>query len=67
MAGGAVVFPTTTYGAAGPALSWLPSAALGTGFRTVFLDASFPTAPALVLLGWACVGTLLTARTFSWE
>ncbi|HET8718440.1 MAG TPA: ABC transporter permease [Nocardioidaceae bacterium] len=67
LAGGAVVFPPSTYGAAGPALSWLPSAALGNGMRTVFLDGGFPLMPVLVLLVWACAGTVLTARTFSWE
>jgi hypothetical protein len=35
--------------------------------RTVFLDGGFPLMPVLVLLVWACAGTVLTARTFSWE
>jgi ABC-2 type transport system permease protein len=67
MAGGAVVFPSTSYGAAGPVLGLLPSGALGTGMRTAFLDAGFPVVPLLVLAGWTVVGTALTARTFTWE
>jgi ABC-2 type transport system permease protein len=67
MAGGAVVFPTGSYGPAGPVLSALPSGALGTGMRTALLDGGFPVVPLLVLAGWTVVGTLLTARTFKWE
>ncbi len=67
MAGGAVVFPTTTYGSFGSVLAWLPSGALGNGMRTVFLDSAFPALPLLVLAAWAVLGTILTARTFKWE
>jgi ABC-2 type transport system permease protein len=67
MAGGAVVFPTRTYGPVGDVLAWLPSGALGNGMRTVFLDAGFPALPLVVLAGWAAIGTFLTARTFKWE
>jgi ABC-2 type transport system permease protein len=67
MAGGAVVFPTSTYGPVGHALAWLPSGALGNGMRTVFLEAGFPVMPLLVLAVWAAVATVLTARTFQWE
>ncbi len=67
MAGGAVVFPAGSYGPAAPVLSLLPSGALGGGLRTVFLDAGLPVVPLLVLAGWTAVGTLLTARTFTWE
>lgn len=67
LAGGAVVFPTSSYGAAGVLLSVLPSAALGGGMRTALLDGSMPVVPLLVLAGWAVVGTALTARTFTWE
>jgi hypothetical protein len=35
--------------------------------RTAFLHGDFPVAPLLVLAGWAALGTLLTARTFTWE
>jgi ABC-2 type transport system permease protein len=67
LAGGAVVFPTTSYGGAGPVLALLPSGALGTALRTALLDADFPVVPLLVLAAWTAVGTALTARTFSWE
>ncbi len=67
MAGGAVVFPATSYGPAAGLLSLLPSGALGAGMRTAFLDADFPVVPLLVLAGWTAVGTALTARTFTWE
>lgn len=67
MAGGGVVFPTTSYGAAGRVLAALPSGALGSGMRTAFLNGGFPVAPLLVLAGWTAVGTMLTARTFTWE
>ena len=67
MAGGAVVIPTTTYGGFGHVLAWLPSGALGTGMRTVFLDSAFPVMPLVVLAVWAGIGTFLTSRTFKWE
>lgn len=67
LAGGAVVFPARSYGAAGPVLALLPSGALGTGMRTAFLDAGFPVVPLLVLACWTAVGTVATARTFRWE
>ena len=67
MAGGAVVFPSGSYGRAGPVLSALPSGALGAGMRTALLGGGFPLVPLLVLAGWTVVGTLLTARTFKWE
>jgi ABC-2 type transport system permease protein len=35
--------------------------------RTAFLRGDFSLAPLLVLAGWAALGTLLTARTFTWE
>ena len=67
LAGGAVVFPAGSYGAAGPVLSWLPSGALGSGMRTALIGAAFPGTSLVVLAGWALVGTILTARTFTWE
>jgi len=67
MAGGGVVIPTDSYGAFGTLLTWLPSGALGTGMRTVFIDSSFPVMPLVVLGVWAGVGTFLTSRTFKWE
>ena len=66
-AGGAVVLPTSTYGRFSDVVGWLPSGALGGGLRESFLAGTFPSGPALVLVGWAIVGTLLTVRTFKWE
>jgi ABC-2 type transport system permease protein len=67
MAGGAVVFPTTTYGAFGHVLGYLPSGALGTGMRVALLQGELPLGPILILLVWTALGTVLTARTFRWE
>ncbi|MDT0187268.1 ABC transporter permease [Microbacterium sp. ARD31] len=67
MAGGGVVLPTSTYGAASGVISWLPSGALGEAMREALVHATVDTRSLLVLVGWAIVGTLLTARTFRWE
>ena len=67
LAGGAVVFPTTSYGGFGEVLQYLPSGALGTGMRTALIDGSFAVGNLVVLAAWAVVGTVLTARTFKWE
>jgi ABC-2 type transport system permease protein len=67
MAGGAVVFPAGAYGSGGVVLSLLPSGALGGAMRISFLRGDFPAAQLLVLAIWAAIGTVLTARTFSWE
>ncbi len=67
MAGGAVVIPSTSYGAVGPLLELLPSGALGNGLRAALMDGTLPVVPLLVLAAWAAVGTLLTSRTFKWE
>ena len=67
MAGGGVVLPTATYGAAAGAIQWLPSAALGEAMRAALVDATVDGRSLLVLVGWAAVGTVLTARTFKWE
>ncbi|MGZ4443172.1 MAG: ABC transporter permease [Nocardioidaceae bacterium] len=67
LAGGAVVFPTTSYGGFGEVLQYLPSGALGTGMRTALIDGAFPVGNLVVLAAWAVVGTVLTARTFKGE
>jgi ABC-2 type transport system permease protein len=67
MAGGGVVLPASTYGAASSVIAWLPSAALGEAMRAALVDASIDARSLLVLAAWAVVGTLLTARTFRWE
>ena len=67
MAGGGVVLPTSTYGAASSVIQWLPSAALGEAMRTALVDAAVDGRSLLVLAAWAVLGTVLTARTFRWE
>jgi ABC-2 type transport system permease protein len=67
MAGGAVVIPSTSYGAAAPLLALLPSGALGNGLRAALMDGTVPVVPLLVLAVWTAVGTALTSRTFKWE
>ena len=67
MAGGAVVFPTSSYGRAADVLVLLPSGALGEAVRAALVDASFPTGHLVVLACWAVLGTVLTTRTFKWE
>ena len=67
MAGGGVVLPTSTYGAAAGVIQWLPSAALGEAMRAALIDAEVDGRSLVVLVAWAVVGTVLTARTFRWE
>jgi ABC-2 type transport system permease protein len=67
LAAGGVVLPTSSYGALEPVLVWLPSGALGDGLRAALQDGSTDLMSLAVLLGWTLVGTVLTARTFSWE
>ncbi|GAA1449358.1 ABC transporter permease [Mycobacterium cookii] len=67
MAGGGVVLPTSTYGAASTVIQWLPSGALGEAMRTALVEAGVDGRSLLVLAAWAALGTLLTARTFRWE
>lgn len=67
MAAGGVVLPTSSYGAAAGVIQWLPSAALGDAMRAAQVDARLDATALLVLLVWGAVGTLLTARTFTWE
>ena len=67
MAGGGVVLPPSSYGAAGTVVQWLPSGALGDAMRAALLDATLDGSALLVLLAWAVAGTVLTGRTFSWE
>ena len=67
MAGGGIVLPPSTYGAAADVVRWLPSGALGDAMRGALVDATVDGSALLALVAWAVVGTLLTARTFSWE
>lgn len=67
MAGGGVVLPTSTYGAAGGLIQWLPSGALGEAMRSTLVHADIDGRSLLVLAAWAVLGALLTAKTFRWE
>ena len=67
MAGGGVVLPTSTYGSAGTVVQWLPSGALGEAMRAALIDAEVDGRSLVVLVVWAVIGTVLTARTFRWE
>ena len=65
--GGAVVLPASVYGHGEHVVRYLPSGALGGGLRESLLIGTFPLMPCVVLTAWAVIGTVLTARTFSWE
>ena len=67
MAGGAVVLPSTAYGAFGGVTRLLPSGALGDALREAFWSGGIHWSAVLVMLAWAAAGTVLTARTFKWE
>ncbi|MDQ6934954.1 MAG: ABC transporter permease [Actinomycetota bacterium] len=67
MVGGAVVLPVSAYGGFGNVVRWLPSGALGESMRRALIQGSVDWIGIVVLLGWAIVGTVLTARTFQWE
>jgi ABC-2 type transport system permease protein len=67
MAGGAVVLPSSSYGAFGHVTSVLPSGALGDALRHALTDGTTAWRDLTVLLAWAAAGTILTARTFKWE
>ena len=67
MVGGGVILPTSDYGPAGGAVALLPSGALGDAMRAAIIDGAFAGGPLVVLAVWAVAGTVLTARTFSWE
>jgi ABC-2 type transport system permease protein len=67
MAGGAVVLPSSAYGAFGDVVRWLPSGALGDAMREAFIHGATAWRDLGVLLVWAVLGTVLTAKTFKWE
>jgi len=67
MAGGAVVLPTSSYGAFGHIARWLPSGALGNGMRDALINGHVDWTSLMVLACWAALGATLTARTFQWE
>ena len=67
LAAGAVVLPSSSYGAFGHVTEWLPSGALGDAMRHACLDGGVAWRDLDVLLLWGALGTALTARTFRWE
>lgn len=67
LAGGAVVLPSSSYGAFGHVTRWLPSGALGDAMRHACLDGGVGWRDLGVLLVWGVLATALTARTFRWE
>jgi ABC-2 type transport system permease protein len=67
MAAGAVVLPASAYGGLGSVVHWLPSGALGGAMRSALIDGHTAWIDLVVLIGWAALGTALTARTFKWE
>jgi ABC-2 type transport system permease protein len=67
LAGGAVVLPISAYGAFGDVVRWLPSGALGSAMRDALISGAIAWRDLGVLLAWAVLGTVLTARTFTWE
>jgi ABC-2 type transport system permease protein len=67
LAGGAVALPADAYGSAGHALTWLPSGALGEAMRSALIDGDVALGRLALLAGWGAIGTVLTARTFTWE
>lgn len=68
LVGGAVLVPLSRYpDGAHDILRLLPSGALGQGLRDAFAGASPGLLPVVVLLVWAAVAGILTARTFKWE
>jgi ABC-2 type transport system permease protein len=67
LAAGAVVLPSSSYGAFGHVTEWLPSGALGGAMRHACLDGGVAWRDLGVLLVWGALGTVLTAKTFRWE
>jgi ABC-2 type transport system permease protein len=67
LAAGAVVLPSSSYGAFGHVTEWLPSGALGDAMRHACLDGGVAWRDLGVLVIWGALGTVLTTRTFQWE
>lgn len=68
LVGGAVLVPLDRYPEAAQAfLSLLPSGALSEGMRVVFEGGALSTSSVVVLVVWAAVASIATARTFKWE
>jgi ABC-2 type transport system permease protein len=70
LVGGATLVPVQAYPALlQPVIGWLPSGALAEGLRHAFTGPSWGGVAGFVgvLLAWAIVGGIATARTFRWE
>lgn len=67
MVGGGVVVPSSAYGDFETVARHLPSGALGDAMRSALIHGSLDVGALSLLAAWAAIGTLLTARTFSWE
>lgn len=69
LVGGATLVPVDAYPTLlQPVIGWLPSGALAEGLRHAFTGPSWGVAGFVgVLVGWAVLGGVATARTFRWE
>lgn len=67
LAGGAVLAPASSYGAAAGFVGLLPSGALAEGLRNSLAHGRVDGMDIVVLLVWAVVGSIATSRTFRWE
>jgi len=66
--GGVIIPASSLPGPLGALAPWLPSGALADSLTGVLVDAHSPSIGAiLVLVGWAVVGTTVSARTFRWS
>lgn len=65
---GGVLIPAARFGEPwASVVAWLPSAALGDGFRAALTAHALPIQPALVLAAWAAVLCGLAASLFRWS
>ena len=67
LAGGAVVLPSTSYGAFGSVAQWLPSGALGDAMRARSSTARSLGASLRACWGGPSWAASSTSRTFRWE
>lgn len=67
MMGGGIVFPRSSYGSAGAALQFLPSAALGDSMRAGLIHGSLDVTAFVILSLWAVVAAGIASRSFKWE
>jgi ABC-2 type transport system permease protein len=67
MSAGAVVLPVSAYGGFGDVVRWLPSGALGESMRGALINGDVIWRDLGVLVVWALIGGVATAKTFKWE